>query len=134
MTDPFRLDGQVAVVTGSSRGIGAAVAQTMASLGAKVVVSSRKIDACEAVVAGIKARGGEAAAIACNVSRRNEVEALCAGALARFGRIDVLVCNAAVNPVMGPLAQMTDEAFDKIMGANVKSNLWLANLVIPAMA
>jgi NAD(P)-dependent dehydrogenase (short-subunit alcohol dehydrogenase family) len=131
---PFDLTDKVAIITGSSRGIGRAIAETMAGLGAKVVISSRRAEACESVAAAIRARGAEAAVIACNVSRKTEVEALVAGTLAHYGRIDILVCNAAVNPVFGPLAQLSDEAFDKIMGANVKSNIWLANLVIPGMA
>jgi NAD(P)-dependent dehydrogenase (short-subunit alcohol dehydrogenase family) len=134
MTNPFDLAGRVAVVTGSSRGIGRAIAEQMAAFGARVVVSSRKAEACEPVAAGIRERGGEAAVIPCNISRKDEVEALVAGTLERFGRIDALVCNAAVNPAYGPLAELTDEAFDKIMGANVKSNLWLCNRVIPGMA
>jgi NAD(P)-dependent dehydrogenase (short-subunit alcohol dehydrogenase family) len=72
--------------------------------------------------------------IPCNISRKPEVEYLVAETLKRWGRIDILVCNAAVNPVYGPLGQLSDEAFDKVMGANVKSNLWLCNLVIPGMA
>jgi NAD(P)-dependent dehydrogenase (short-subunit alcohol dehydrogenase family) len=131
---PFGLDGRVAVVTGSSRGIGRASAEAMARLGARVVISSRKAEACEAVAAQIRQWGGEAAVIACNVSRKPEVEALVAGTLRTYGRIDILVCNAAVNPVYGPLRELTDEAFDKVMGTNVKSNLWLCNLVIPGMA
>jgi NAD(P)-dependent dehydrogenase (short-subunit alcohol dehydrogenase family) len=134
MTNPFDLTGRVAVVTGSSRGIGRAIAEQMAAFGARVVVSSRKAEACEPVAAGIRDRGGEAAVIPCNISRKDEVEALVAGTLERFGRIDALVCNAAVNPAYGPLSELTDEAFDKIMGANVKSNLWLCNRVIPGMA
>jgi NAD(P)-dependent dehydrogenase (short-subunit alcohol dehydrogenase family) len=131
---PFDLTDKVAIITGSSRGIGRSIAETMAGLGAKVVISSRRAEACESVAAGIRERSGEATVIACNVSRKSEVEALVAGTLAHYGRIDILVCNAAVNPVFGPLVQLSDEAFDKIMGANVKSNIWLANLVIPGMA
>jgi NAD(P)-dependent dehydrogenase (short-subunit alcohol dehydrogenase family) len=134
MTNPFDLSGKVAIVTGSSRGIGRSIAETMASLGARVVVSSRKIEACEPVVESIRAKGGEAIAIACNISRKAEVEALVAETQERLGPVDILVCNAAVNPVYGPMSSLTDEAFDKIMGANVKSNLWLCNLVIPDMA
>lgn len=134
MSTPFRLDDQVAIITGSSRGIGRAIAECMADLGAKVVVSSRKAAACEEVAAAIRARGREAAVIPCNISRKAEVEALVAGTVQRFGRVDILVCNAAVNPVYGPMSALTDEAFDKIMGANVKSNIWLTNLVIPGMA
>jgi NAD(P)-dependent dehydrogenase (short-subunit alcohol dehydrogenase family) len=134
MQNPFDLAGQVAVITGSSKGIGRAAAEIMASLGAKVVISSRKADACEAVAAGIKGRGGEAMVIPCNISRKEEIEALVAGTLKHWGKIDTLVCNAAVNPYFGPLEKIPDEAFDKIMSSNIKSNLWLCNLAIPAMA
>jgi NAD(P)-dependent dehydrogenase (short-subunit alcohol dehydrogenase family) len=134
MKDPFRMDGQVAIITGSSRGIGKQTALLMARLGAKVVVSSRKAEACEAVATQIREEGGEAAVIACNVSRKPEVEALIAGTVGRFGRIDILVCNAAANPAFGPMSELSDEAFDKIMATNVKANLWLCNLVIPGMA
>jgi NAD(P)-dependent dehydrogenase (short-subunit alcohol dehydrogenase family) len=106
----------------------------MARLGARVVISSRKAEACEAVAGEIRQWGGEAAVIPCNISRKPEVEALVAGTLRTYGHIDILVCNAAVNPVYGPLGELTDEAFDKVMGSNVKSNLWLCNLVIPGMA
>jgi NAD(P)-dependent dehydrogenase (short-subunit alcohol dehydrogenase family) len=130
---PYSLDGKVAVITGSSRGIGRATAETMAGLGAKVVISSRTADACEPVAEAIRAEGGEAAVIACNISRKDEVEGLIAGTEKLYGAPDILVCNAAVNPAYGPLADLSDEAFDKIMGSNVKSNLWLCNRVIPAM-
>jgi NAD(P)-dependent dehydrogenase (short-subunit alcohol dehydrogenase family) len=134
MTNPFDLTGQVAVITGSSRGIGRSAAETMAALGAKVVVSSRKADACEEVAAAIRKAGGEALVIPCNISRKEEVHALVDGTLKQWGKIDTLVCNAAVNPYFGPLAQIPDEAFDKIMSSNIKSNLWLCNRAIPAMA
>jgi NAD(P)-dependent dehydrogenase (short-subunit alcohol dehydrogenase family) len=134
LASPFALDGKVAIITGSSRGIGRASAEAMARLGARVVISSRKAEVCEAVAHDIRQHGGEARVIACNISRKAEVEALVAATVQAYGRIDILVCNAAVNPVYGPLGELTDEAFDKVMGANVKSNLWLCNLVIPAMA
>jgi len=130
----FDLSGKVAVITGSSRGIGRAIAEAMAALGARVVVSSRNIEPCEAVVRDIRAQGSEAYAIACNVGRKDEVTALIEKTRARYGPIDILVCNAAVNPAFGPMSKLTDEAFDKIMGSNVKSNLWLCNLAIPDMA
>jgi NAD(P)-dependent dehydrogenase (short-subunit alcohol dehydrogenase family) len=134
MKDPFRLDDKVAVITGSSRGIGRATALLMARLGAKVVVSSRKAPACEEVAKTIEAQGGEAAVIPCNVSVKAETEALIDGTIQRFGRIDILVCNAGANPAFGPLAEVTDEAFEKIMAVNVKSNLWLCKRALPAMA
>ena len=134
MKNPFDLKGQVALITGSSRGIGRSIAETMAGLGAKVVVSSRKADACEEVAAAIRKDGGEAHVIPCNIGRREEVEALVKGTLDKFGKIDALVCNAAVNPYYGPLAGIADEQFDKIMATNIRSNLWLANLAIPGMA
>ncbi len=134
MKNPFDLAGQVAIITGSSRGIGRSAAEIMASLGAKVVVSSRKADACEEVAASIRKHGGEAIVIPCNISRKEDVEGLVRGTLKQWGRIDTLVCNAAVNPYYGPLAGLSDEAFDKIMSSNVKSNIWLCNLAIPTMA
>ena len=134
MTSPFSLAGKVAIITGSSRGIGRSTAEAMAALGAKVVVSSRKLEACESVAQSIIESGGEAIAIACNISRKNEVQALVDETVTRWQCVDILVCNAAVNPTYGPLAQLTDEAFDKIMGSNVKSTIWLCNLVIPGMA
>jgi NAD(P)-dependent dehydrogenase (short-subunit alcohol dehydrogenase family) len=134
MKNPFDLSGQVAVVTGSSKGIGRSAAEIMAALGAKVVVSSRKADACEAVAAGIRKAGGEAIVIPCNISHKEELEGLVKGTLKQLGRIDTLVCNAAINPYFGPLEKIPDEVFDKIMATNIKSNLWLCNFALPGMA
>ena len=133
MQNPFDLSGQVAVITGSSKGIGRAAAEIMAGLGAKVVISSRKAEVCEEVAAGIRKAGREAIAIACNISRREEIARLIKGAIEKWGKIDTLVCNAAVNPYFGPLAGISDDAFDKIMSSNIKSNLWLCNFALPHM-
>src|SRR3954451_16955915 len=130
---PFSLANKVAIVTGSSRGIGRSIAEHCAMLGAKVVISSRKAEACEEVAASIKKSGGEATVIPCNISRKNEVEALVEGTVKQYGGIDILVCNAAVNPYYGPLGGISDEQFDKIMASNIKINLWLSNLAIPKM-
>ena len=131
---PFRLDGQVALITGSSRGIGKAIAQQLARAGAKVVISSRKLDACEVVRDEIKAEGHEAIAVACNVGKRDELEALVARTLDTWGRIDVLVANAAVNPHYGPLATISEDAWNKVLGSNLTATLHLANRVLPQMA
>src|SRR3989440_8037634 len=131
---PFVLTGKVAIIPGSSRGIGRSSAELLAKLGAKVVISSRKADACHEVADGIKKAGGDAHVIPCNISRREEVEALISGTTKHYGKVDILVCNAAVNPYYGPLLDIKDEAFDKIMASNVKSNIWLCAQAIPQMA
>lgn len=130
----FDLTGKVAVITGSTKGIGRAIAEALARAGAKVVISSRKAEACDEVAAAIRAEGHEAIAVPCHIGKRADVENLVAETRRQFGRIDVLVCNAAVNPIYGPMSQVTDEAFAKVIDSNVRSNLWLCNLVLPEMA
>ncbi len=130
----FDLNGKVALITGSSRGIGRAIAEAMAGQGAKVIVSSRTVDACEAVVAAISDEGGDALAIPCNINHKDELDALVGLSLKACGRIDILVCNAAVNPYLGPLGEITDDAYDRTMDTNVKHTLWLCNKVLPQMA
>ena len=133
----FDLTGKVAVITGSTKGIGEAIAHRFAEHGARVVISSRKADACARVAGEVNTRWGKgqevAFPIACNINLREQLENLVAQTRAKWGRIDVLVCNAAVNPVFGSMSQISDEAFDKIMGANVRSNHQLCNMVIPEM-
>lgn len=129
----FDMTGKVAVITGSSRGIGRSIAETMAKAGAKIVVSSRKLEACQVVVEAIKAAGGDAIAVTCNVSEKVQLQNLVDQTVAHFGRLDVLVCNAAVNPYFGPMAKMPDESYDKIMNSNVRSNFWLCNMAAPHM-
>jgi dehydrogenase/reductase SDR family protein 4 len=131
---PFSLSGKVALVTGSTRGIGKSIAEEMARAGARVVVSSRKAEACEQVRAEFETQGYEVLAQACNVSRKEELQALVDATLKRWGRIDIAVSNAASNPYYGPLAAIPDDAFDKIFNNNVKSVLWLAAMTLPGMA
>lgn len=130
----FDLRGQVAVVTGSSKGIGRVIAETLAEAGARVVVSSRRLESCQPVAEAINAAGGEATAIPCHMSHLDQLRPLVDATMDRWGRIDVLVCNAAVNPHFGPMATVTEAAYDKVMATNVKHNLWLCNLVLPQMA
>lgn len=130
----FDLSGKVALVTGSTKGIGRSAAEEMARAGAKVVISSRKAEACEAVRTEFEGQGWPVIARPCNVSRKEELQALVELTLATWGRIDVVVANAAANPYYGPLSGLPDETFDKVMLNNVKSTLWLANLTLPGMA
>ncbi|MEA3180182.1 MAG: hypothetical protein QOI59_3705 [Gammaproteobacteria bacterium] len=133
----FDLTGRVAVVTGSSRGIGRAAAERLAEQGANVVISSRKLDACQAVADAINSRqdqhGGRAIAVEANISSKQALEQLVARARGEFGKIDILVCNAATNVHFGSLASITDEQFRKILDNNILSNHWLIQMVVPEM-
>lgn len=131
----FDLSGQVAIITGSSRGIGRAIAERMAEHGAKVVISSRKVQACEEVVQAINAKhgAGRAIAIAANISSKDDLAQLVEKTRQQLGPVDVLVCNAASNPYYGPQAGITDEQFRKILDNNIVANHWLISLVAPQM-
>ena len=131
----FDLTGQVAIITGSSRGIGRAIAERMAEHGARVVISSRKLQACEEVVQAINAKhgAGRAIAIAANISSKDDLAQLVAQTEQQLGPVDVLVCNAASNPYYGPQAGITDEQFRKILDNNIVANHWLIGMVAPQM-
>ena len=129
----FDLTGKVAVITGSSKGIGKSIAVEMARQGARVVISSRKAPACEEVVAEIKKNGGTAISVPANISDKAQLERLVAETRKQLGPIDIVVCNAASNPYYGPTEDMPDEAFDKIMRNNILSNIWLIKMALPDM-
>lgn len=130
----FDLTGKVALVTGATRGIGKAIALEMARAGAKVSISSRKAEACEAVRAEFEKQGFEVLAQPCNISRMEDLRAVVDATRKRFGGIDIAVANAASNPYYGPLTEISDEVLDKTLANNVKSILWLAKLTLPGMA
>jgi NAD(P)-dependent dehydrogenase (short-subunit alcohol dehydrogenase family) len=138
MPDPYRnlfdLTGKTAIVTGASKGIGAAIAHGLAAFGARVVVSSRKQEAVQAVARAIRDAGGEATGVAAHMGDRNAIGQLVAQTTELYGGIDIVVNNAAVNPVYGPLLDMGEDAFDKIMSVNVKGPLELAKQAYPVMA
>ena len=131
----FDLTGKVAIITGSSRGIGKAIAEALADQGAKVVISSRNQDACDPVAAAINAKhgAGKAIAVAASISSKDALQNLVDQTKAAFGQVDVLVCNAASNPYYGPMAGISDDQFRKILDNNVIANHWLINMVAPGM-
>ena len=131
----FDLSGQVAVITGSSRGIGRAIAERMVEHGARVVISSRKADACEATVKALQTKFGADCAIAvpANISSKDDLQHLMAEARRRLGPIDILVCNAASNPYYGPQAGISDDQFRKILDNNIVANHWLISMAVPEM-
>ena len=135
MDELFNLEGRTALITGSTRGIGKAIAMRLAEHGARVTASSRKREACEQTAEEINLRFGKGTAIAapCNVYHKDQVEDLAARTQAAFGMIDILVSNVGVNPHFGPLLEVSDSAFERIWRSNVTANLWLSGLLTPGM-
>jgi NAD(P)-dependent dehydrogenase (short-subunit alcohol dehydrogenase family) len=131
----FDLTGKVAIVTGSTKGIGKAIAERFAEHGASVAISSRKANACETVAAAINEKHpGAAIAVPANISSKADLQRLVDETRAAFGRIDILVCNAASNPYYGPMSGLPDDAFHKILDNNIVSNHWLIHMIAPEMA
>ena len=131
MHELFSLKNKAVVITGSSRGIGKGMAKRFSEFGAKLIISSRKLEACKEVEMEIIKEGGIAFSKECNISKKNHCEELVDFCIEKYGRLDVLICNAASNPYYGDLEKIPDELFDKIMNNNVKSNLWLCKKSIP---
>lgn len=134
-TGLFDLSGKVALLTGASKGMGKAMARALAEHGARVMISSRKLGPCEAAAAEINDACGEvrASAFACNAGYQDQLQALVDATREQLGPVDVVVANAGINPFYGPMSEIPDEAYDKIMSTNVKSNHWLARMVAPDM-
>jgi NAD(P)-dependent dehydrogenase (short-subunit alcohol dehydrogenase family) len=129
----FDLTGKVAIITGSTRGIGRSIAEQLAQAGAKVVISSRTAETCEEAAAAIRKVGGEAIAVPASISKKDELQALVKKTHDAWGKIDILVCNAASNPHYGSMMDLPDDLYDKTMRNNILSNLWLCKLIAPEM-
>ncbi|MEL0144270.1 MAG: SDR family oxidoreductase [Alphaproteobacteria bacterium] len=133
MSTPFDLSGKTAIVTGSTKGIGRAIAVALTEAGARVTVSSRDEGRVAETAAALKDAGHEVLGVACNVGRKPELENLVAKTVDAFGPVDILVCNAAINPYYGPAMEIPDDVFTKVMHTNIQAQLWLAQLVAPDM-
>jgi NAD(P)-dependent dehydrogenase (short-subunit alcohol dehydrogenase family) len=131
ISDQFSLENKVAIITGSSKGIGKAIAKGLAQRGAQVVISSRSQEACDAVANEFTKEGLKAVGIACHIGKEEQRINLVNTTIDAFGRIDVLVNNAAINPIYSPIEEVTPAIFDKIMDVNVKAPWSLSNLVLP---
>lgn len=133
MATPFDLSGRVAIVTGSTKGIGRAIALALAAAGANVTVSSRDADRVAETAATLTDAGHQVLGVPCNVGRKDQLQALVDASRDHWGPADILVCNAAINPYYGPAMDIPDEVFAKIMQTNIQSQLWLAQMTVPDM-
>ena len=133
MRDLFDLTGKTAVVTGATRGIGRAIAHALAAHGARVTISSRTAEDCDRVTAEVREAGGEAIAMPCDITRREQLEALIERTRGEWGRIDIVIANAAVNAFYGSNIEVPEPAFEETMTGNIRSHMWLAELVVPEM-
>lgn len=129
--EKFRLDGKIALITGASRGIGESIAIGFAEAGAKVILSSRKLEALDEVAHKIAKAGGEAYPIAAHVGKLIDLEGLAQRAVGRYGALDILVNNAGTNPVFGKALDCDEAAWEKIIGVNLKGAFFLSKLVVP---
>lgn len=129
----FDLSGKVAIVTGSSKGIGESIAKALAQYGASVLISSRNQEAVEQVASSFRADGLEAHGIACHVGSEEQIDALIEGTVGKYGGVDILVNNAAINPTYGPLVENGVDIFDKVMSVNVRGCHYLSNKCHPIM-
>jgi len=130
----FSFADRVAIVTGSTRGIGLAIARLIAGAGGRVVISSRKPEACEAVRADFAALGHDVLAIPAHAGRSEDLARLVSLTLSHFGRLDVVIANAATNPVFDPLTELSEESWDRILSTNLSGPLHLARLALPHIA
>jgi len=134
MSQLFDLTGKVAIVTGSSRGIGEAIAHALADHGAKVTITSRNLEPCQEVADAINAKHpGAAIAVTSSLSSKDSLQAMVDATVEAFGPVDVLICNAASNPHYGPMATITDEQFRKTLDNNIVAQHWLIQMCVPSM-
>ena len=133
MTNLFDLTGKIAIVTGSSRGIGLAIAERYAQHGAKVVLSSRKQESLDGVAESFRDKGYDVLAVAAHNGDKQALQQLVQTTVDHYGGVDILVNNAATNPHFGTLLESEDGQWQKTMEVNIMGNFWLCQAVVPHM-